>query len=76
MHRRTLLAGSAATVLSACGFRPRGAPEFAFRSLYLGAPQASPLARELQRSGKKYGISSACVGGGQGMALLIENTSV
>ena len=50
MHRRTLLAGSAATVLSACGFRPRGAPEFAFRSLYLGAPQASPLARELQRT--------------------------
>ena len=31
------------------------------------------LARELQRSGKKYGISSACVGGGQGIALLIEN---
>ena len=34
------------------------------------------LARELQRSGQKYGISSACVGGGQGIALLIENTSV
>ena len=31
------------------------------------------LARELQRSGAKYGISSACVGGGQGIALLIEN---
>lgn len=31
------------------------------------------LARELQRSGLRYGISSACVGGGQGMALLIEN---
>ena len=31
------------------------------------------LARELQRSGLKYGISSACVGGGQGIALLIEN---
>jgi acetyl-CoA C-acetyltransferase len=31
------------------------------------------LARELARSGKRYGISSACVGGGQGMALLIEN---
>ena len=31
------------------------------------------LARELQRSGTKYGISSACVGGGQGIALLIEN---
>jgi acetyl-CoA C-acetyltransferase len=33
------------------------------------------LARELQRSGLKYGISSACVGGGQGIALLIENPS-
>ena len=31
------------------------------------------LARELARSGKHYGISSACVGGGQGIALLIEN---
>ncbi|MDO9146878.1 MAG: thiolase family protein [Hydrogenophaga sp.] len=34
------------------------------------------LARELQRSGLRYGISSACVGGGQGIALLIENTSI
>ena len=31
------------------------------------------LARELRRRGKRFGISSACVGGGQGMALLIEN---
>ena len=31
------------------------------------------LARELQRSRQRYGISSACVGGGQGIALLIEN---
>ncbi len=31
------------------------------------------LARELQQSGKRWGISSACVGGGQGIALLIEN---
>jgi acetyl-CoA C-acetyltransferase len=31
------------------------------------------LARELRRSGHRYGISSACVGGGQGIALLIEN---
>lgn len=30
------------------------------------------LARELKRRGLRYGISSACVGGGQGMALLIE----
>jgi len=32
------------------------------------------LARELKRSGLRYGISSACIGGGQGIALLIENT--
>jgi len=31
------------------------------------------LARELKRSGLRYGISSACIGGGQGIALLIEN---
>ena len=31
------------------------------------------LARELKRSGQRFGISSACVGGGQGIALLIEN---
>lgn len=31
------------------------------------------LARELKRRGLRWGISSACVGGGQGMALLIEN---
>ncbi len=31
------------------------------------------LARELRKSGLRYGISSACVGGGQGIALLLEN---
>jgi acetyl-CoA C-acetyltransferase len=31
------------------------------------------LARELRRTGQRYGISSACVGGGQGIALLVEN---
>jgi acetyl-CoA C-acetyltransferase len=31
------------------------------------------LARELKRNGLRYGISSACIGGGQGIALLIEN---
>jgi acetyl-CoA C-acetyltransferase len=31
------------------------------------------LARELERSGGRYGIASACIGGGQGIALLIEN---
>jgi acetyl-CoA C-acetyltransferase len=27
----------------------------------------------LKRSGKRYGIASACIGGGQGIALLVEN---
>lgn len=31
------------------------------------------LAKELKRRKQRWGISSACVGGGQGMALLIEN---
>ena len=31
-------------------------------------------ARELKRSGLRYGIASACIGGGQGIAMLIENT--
>ena len=39
---------------------------------------ASPLtlARELKRAGLRYGIASACIGGGQGIALLIENTGI
>ena len=42
----------------------------------LGHPLAATGVRltiTLARSGKRYGISSACVGGGQGIALLIEN---
>ncbi|MCP5266760.1 MAG: thiolase family protein [Burkholderiaceae bacterium] len=31
------------------------------------------VAREIRRRNQRWGISSACVGGGQGMALLIEN---
>ncbi len=31
------------------------------------------LARDLKQTGLRWGIASACVGGGQGMALLIEN---
>lgn len=31
------------------------------------------LAREMKRAGVRWGIASACVGGGQGMALLLEN---
>jgi acetyl-CoA C-acetyltransferase len=31
------------------------------------------VARELKRSNGKYGIASACIGGGQGIAVLVEN---
>jgi len=34
---------------------------------------AITLARELKRAKLRYGIASACIGGGQGIALLIEN---
>jgi len=34
------------------------------------------LLYELRRRGARYGIGSACIGGGQGIALLIENTSL
>src|SRR5262249_25187087 len=39
-----------------------------------GVRLAVTLARELKRAKLRYGIASACIGGGQGIALLIENT--
>ncbi|MBX6328139.1 MAG: thiolase family protein [Pseudolabrys sp.] len=39
-----------------------------------GIRLALTLARELRHSGLRYGIASACIGGGQGIAMLIENT--
>ena len=38
-----------------------------------GVRLALTLARELKRARLRYGIASACIGGGQGIALLIEN---
>lgn len=38
-----------------------------------GVRLAVTLSRELSRSGLRYGIASACIGGGQGIALLVEN---
>ncbi|MBV6483994.1 MAG: Acetyl-CoA acetyltransferase [Flavobacteriales bacterium] len=34
------------------------------------------ISREMQARGVKYGIASACIGGGQGTAILFENTNV
>jgi acetyl-CoA C-acetyltransferase len=38
-----------------------------------GVRLAVTVARELKRAGKRYGIASACIGGGQGIAMLVEN---
>jgi len=38
-----------------------------------GARLVLTLMYQLRRSGKRYGIASACIGGGQGIAILIEN---
>jgi acetyl-CoA acyltransferase 2 len=37
-----------------------------------GARLVLTLLMELRRRGKKYGVASACIGGGQGIALVIE----
>ena len=49
-------------------------------SIALGHPLAATglrlvitLARQLRDANRRYGIAAACIGGGQGMALLIEN---
>nr|WP_295469527.1 thiolase family protein [Mesorhizobium sp.] len=38
-----------------------------------GVRITTTVARELKRSGLRYGIASACIGGGQGIAILVEN---
>jgi LPS-assembly lipoprotein len=62
MNKRTLLSLAPVALLSACGFRLRGVPEFGFGSLYIAAPASSPLARELRRtlegSGSKLQVLS------------------
>ncbi|WP_159917084.1 LPS assembly lipoprotein LptE [Pantoea sp. 18069] len=51
MRKRTLLSlVSVVPLLAACGFRLRGVPQFAFRSLFIQAPRGSMLARELERT--------------------------
>ena len=38
-----------------------------------GARITSHLVHELRRTGGKLAVGSACIGGGQGMAVIIEN---
>lgn len=40
-----------------------------------GVRLAITLARELKRSNSRYGVAAACIGGGQGIALLVENSA-
>lgn len=49
-RRRLLLGGMAATLLTACGFRPRGSVQLPFSSLYVQAPANTPLGQELRRA--------------------------
>lgn len=41
-----------------------------------GIRLAVTVARELKQSGTRYGVTSACIGGGQGIALLVENAAL
>jgi acetyl-CoA C-acetyltransferase len=41
-----------------------------------GIRQVLTISRELNRRKAKYGIASACVGGGQGTAILVENINL
>ena len=40
-----------------------------------GARLLLTLLLELRRRGKKYGVASACIGGGQGIAMIVEALS-
>ncbi len=50
MRRRDVLAQAVALCLSGCGFALRRAPELAFHSLFINAPNASPIGREVRRN--------------------------
>lgn len=41
-----------------------------------GARVLLTLAYELKRQGKRYGLASLCIGGGQGIAMVIENVAI
>ena len=50
VRRRVCLMLGAPLALTACGFRLRGAPDFAFRSIYVAMPETSPMGLELRRN--------------------------
>ena len=55
MKRRLLLAAAVAATLAGCGFQLRQAPEFAFDTIVINAPQTSPLAAELRKTLQRDG---------------------
>ena len=50
LSRRLLLAGGALLSLAGCGFHLRGAPDFAFQSIYANIAPTSVLGVELKRN--------------------------
>ena len=50
MQRRLLLSSGALLALAGCGFKLRGAPDFAFRSLFVNAGESSLFGNELKRN--------------------------
>lgn len=50
MRRRALFPLACAALLGGCGFQLRQAPEFAFKSIYVGGAPSAALAKELKRT--------------------------
>jgi LPS-assembly lipoprotein len=50
LSRRTLLVAVAALALAGCGFELRKAPDFVFKTIFVGSAEASTLGNELKRS--------------------------
>lgn len=50
MQRRVFTSGAVLSGLSACGFQLRKAPDYPFRTLYSGLPEASVFGQELRRN--------------------------
>ena len=50
MRRRALLSLGAAALVGGCGFQLRKAPEFAFKSIYVGGTPSASLSKELKRT--------------------------
>jgi LPS-assembly lipoprotein len=50
MRRRALLSLGPAAFLAGCGFQLRQAPDFAFKSIYVGGTPSAALSKELKRT--------------------------